>query len=107
MNDVLACAGAFFAGAFLFNAIPHLAAGLQGMPFPTPFSRPRGVGPSSPWVNVLWGMFNLIAGLILLTRHPVEVGANALFISACVGALALGSYTAVHFGRVRAQGTQP
>jgi hypothetical protein len=36
----------FFAGAFLCNAIPHLAAGTMGMPFPTPFARPRGIGNS-------------------------------------------------------------
>lgn len=33
----------FFAGVFLCNAVPHLAAGLQGQPFPTPFARPRGM----------------------------------------------------------------
>lgn len=38
----------FFAGAFLCNALPHLAAGLQGRPFPTPFATPHGVGDSPP-----------------------------------------------------------
>lgn len=45
----------FGAGLFLCNCLPHLAAGLQGQPFPSPFSKPRGVGNSSPLVNVLWG----------------------------------------------------
>ena len=34
----------FFAGAFLCNAIPHLVAGLQGQPFPSPFAKPPGRG---------------------------------------------------------------
>jgi len=56
----------FFTGALLCNALPHLAAGLQGRRFQTPFARPRGVGESSALVNVLWGFFNLLAGLALL-----------------------------------------
>jgi len=55
----------FFAGAILCNCIPHLTAGLQGVPFPTPFARPRGVGTSSPFANFLWGAFNLGAGLAI------------------------------------------
>ena len=42
----------FFAGAFLCNCIPHLAAGLQGRAFPTPFARLRGATRSSPLLNV-------------------------------------------------------
>ncbi len=30
----------FFAGAFLCNSLPHLACGLSGAPFPTPFAKP-------------------------------------------------------------------
>jgi hypothetical protein len=62
----------FFAGAFLCNCIPHLVAGLQGAPFPTPFAKPRGVGNSSPPVNFLWGSFNLPAGVALLSAPPVR-----------------------------------
>jgi hypothetical protein len=52
----------FFAGAFLCNCIPHLACGLRGETFPTPFANPRGKGPSAPIVNFLWGAFNLLVG---------------------------------------------
>ena len=41
-DDVIAYTAIFFTGAFLCNCIPHLCAGLQGMPFPTPFATPRG-----------------------------------------------------------------
>jgi hypothetical protein len=90
----------FFAGALLCNSLPHLAAGLQGRPFPTPFARPRGVGNSLPLVNVLWGMFNGVAGLVLLSLQPVPVGLNAPFIVVIAGALAIGVYLALHFGKI-------
>ena len=64
---------AFLAGAFLCNCVPHLTCGLRGEIFPTPFAKPRGKGPSSPLVNFLWGFFNLLVGLFLLSRHSVAV----------------------------------
>src|SRR5579864_8096686 len=94
----------FFAGVFLCNCIPHLGAGLQGMPFPTPFAKPRGIGKSSPLVNVLWGVFNLCVGLYLLSRQPVVIGPNAGFFVLIAVGLALGTYLSVHFGKVRANG---
>jgi hypothetical protein len=57
-----------FGGAFLTNAIPHLVSGVSGSPLQTPFSSPPGVGLSSSTVNVLWGMFNLIVGYVLVVR---------------------------------------
>lgn len=93
----------FLAGALFCNCIPHLAAGLHGSPFPTPFARPRGVGNSSPFVNFLWGAANLLAGLALLVRHPVVLGANLNCLAMAAGALLLGSYLSRHFGKVRAQ----
>ena len=58
----LAC---FFAGVFLANAIPHFVHGVSGDPFPSPFANPPGKGLSSPLVNVLWGLANLVVGYIL------------------------------------------
>lgn len=93
----------FFAGAFLCNAVPHLCAGLQGAPFPTPFATPRGVGDSPPLINFLWGALNLAVGLALLARHPVALGANLDCLALAVGALALGAPLSHHFGKVRAE----
>lgn len=90
----------FFAGAFLCNAIPHLVAGLQGKGFPSPFAKPHGVGFSSPVVNVLWGAFNLIAGLVLLQVAAISYGWNADFITMLAGGLAVGCFAALHFGKV-------
>ena len=90
----------FFAGAFLCNSLPHLAAGLQGRPFPSPFAKPRGVGLSSPLVNVLWGLFNVVVGLVLLSLQPVSIGLNAPFVVVIAGATAIGVYLALHFSKV-------
>jgi hypothetical protein len=91
----------FFAGVFLCNCIPHLNSGLQGRPFPTPFAKPRGVGNSSALINVLWGLFNLLVGLLLLVRHPLifitDLGL-AVFVA---GMLVIGVYLAIRFAKVR------
>lgn len=55
----------FFSGMFLANAVPHFVNGISGNPFPTPFANPPGQGLSSPFVNVLWGCFNLVVGYFL------------------------------------------
>jgi hypothetical protein len=91
----------FFAGVFLCNSVPHLVAGLMGMPFPTPFAKPRGVGNSSPLINFLWGMFNLLVGGWLWSLFPVRPGPFPGFVVLVLGALAIGIYLAVHFGKVR------
>ena len=62
---------AFFAGLFLANAVPHFVHGISGDPFPTPFAKPPGKGLSSPTVNVLWALLNLILGYILLRMGKV------------------------------------
>ena len=58
----------FFGGAFLVNAVPHFANGVSGRSFPTPFASPPGQGLSPAWVNVLWGLFNLLIGYLLVCR---------------------------------------
>jgi hypothetical protein len=91
----------FFAGAFLCNSLPHLAAGLRGEPFPSPFSSPPGKGDSAPLINFFWGLFNLLAGGYLLTTHPVTFGLNGDFLTLLAGVVALGGWISVHFGQVR------
>ena len=89
----------FFGGAFLANTIPHLVNGISGSPFQSPFASPSGVGLSSSTVNVLWGMFNLVIGYVLVvrvgrfdlrqTKHVVVLGLGILVI-AIMSALAFG-----------------
>jgi hypothetical protein len=58
----------FFGGAFLANFVPHFVNGVSGAPFQSPFASPPGEGLSSSTVNVLWGLFNLVIGYLLVAR---------------------------------------
>jgi drug/metabolite transporter (DMT)-like permease len=62
----------FFAGAFLTNAVPHFMNGISGNAFPTPFANPPGQGLSSPLTNVLWALFNMLAGYILFRAGRIN-----------------------------------
>ena len=61
----------FFAGMFIANIVPHFIHGISGEAFPTPFADPPGKGLSSPTVNVLWGLFNLIIGYVLFRTGKI------------------------------------
>ncbi len=76
----------FFGGAFLANAVPHFVFGIAGRPFQSPFATPRGEGLSSSTVNVLWSLFNLVVGYVLVLR----VGDFNLRDTADAAALGLG-----------------
>jgi hypothetical protein len=81
----------FFGGAFLVNMVPHFTNGVSGRQFPTPFASPPGQGLSPAWVNVLWGLFNLLIAYLLLgrvgsfsvrnTRHALVAGVGALLMA--------------------------
>ena len=81
----------FFGGAFLANALPHLGNVISGHAFRSPFASPPGVGLSSSTVNVLWGLFNLAVGYLLVSRvgsfelrktpHILILGAGILAMS--------------------------
>jgi hypothetical protein len=81
----------FLGGAFLANALPHLGNGISGHAFQSPFASPPGVGLSSSMVNVLWGLFNLSVGYLLVCRvgnfdlrktaHVLALGAGILIMS--------------------------
>lgn len=90
-----------FAGALLCNCIPHLVAGLQGTPFPTPFAKPRGIGHSPPLVNFAWGSGNLLLGLFLALRHLPPATPITGFLTLALGFLVVGTYLSMHFGKVR------
>src|SRR5579863_3539803 len=90
----------FFGGAFLSNAVPHFVSGVMGKPFQSPFAKPPGQGLSSSTVNVLWGFFNIAIFYLLVCRVGDFDMKNAADASAFgLGMLALGLFTARHFGR--------
>ncbi|HEV2692873.1 MAG TPA: hypothetical protein VG347_08240 [Verrucomicrobiae bacterium] len=93
--------GNFFAGLFLCNAIPHLASGLRGERFPTPFAKPHGVGLSSARVNFVWGFVNLVAGMVLWSVSGVVIGLNLGFGLFLAGFALIGVLMARHFEAVR------
>lgn len=69
----------FFAGVFLANVVPHFIYGISGDRFPTPFANPPGKGLSSPTVNVVWALFNLVVGYILFRVGKVSSGNDSAF----------------------------
>jgi hypothetical protein len=62
----------FFAGLFLTNTVPHFVHGISGDSFPTPFANPPGKGLSSPTVNVLWALANLLIGYLLFRAGKIS-----------------------------------
>jgi len=89
----------FFGGMFLANALPHLGNGISGHAFQSPFAQPPGVGLSSAVVNVLWGLFNLAVGYLLVCRvgsFNLRRTLDVLVLGA--GALIMSLMLAKHFG---------
>ena len=81
----------FLGGVFLANSLPHFGNGISGHAFQSPFASPPGVGLSSSTINVLWGLFNLVIGYLLICRvgsfnlrktaHVLALGAGILVMS--------------------------
>ena len=91
----------FFGGAFLVNAVPHFVNGVSGNPFPSPFASPPGEGLSSPLVNVLWGVFNLIIGYLLVGRvGQFDLRRTHHVLIVAVGGLLMAWQLARAFGRL-------
>jgi hypothetical protein len=88
---------AFFAGAFLANAVPHFINGVSGNPFPTPFANPPGKGLSSPIVNVIWACFNMLAGYILLRVSKTTIKNNLAMLVLFLGILAISILSSIAF----------
>lgn len=75
----------FFAGVFFANMVPHFVHGISGNSFPTPFSKPRGIGLSSPTTNVVWGLFNGIVGYLLAKAGHLDMGQCQPVIAFIIG----------------------
>jgi hypothetical protein len=98
--DYIAC---FFAGMFLANVVPHFVHGISGDPFPTPFAHPPGKGLSSPTVNVVWALFNLVAGYILFRTGRVASGSDSALVVFFAGITAISTISSVRFRKKQAQ----
>jgi len=80
----------FFAGMFIANMVPHFIQGVSGQTFPTPFANPPGKGLSSPTMNVLWGLFNLIIGYVLFRAGKISNSKIWSVIIFFIGILLMG-----------------
>ena len=88
---------AFFAGAFLTNVIPHFVNGISGDPFPTPFADPPGKGLSSPLVNVLWALFNLVVGYLLYRASKMNAKTKAALVVFFIAMVLMSVNLSIHF----------
>lgn len=94
--DYIAC---FFAGMFFANFVPHFVHGISGDRFPTPFADPPGKGLSSPTVNVVWGLFNLMIGYILFRIGNVSSGDDLALAIFFAGIVAISTILSMHFAK--------
>jgi hypothetical protein len=94
----------FAAGAFIANGIPHFVNGVSGKRFQSPFASPPGVGESSPLVNVIWGLINLVVGWLLVTAvGDFTTGLSADMLVLMGGFTLMALVLAWYFGRLRNQ----
>jgi uncharacterized membrane protein len=93
----------FFAGMFLINVVPHFVHGISGDRFPTPFAHPPGKGLSSPTVNVVWALFNLVVGYILFRVGRVSSGRDSALAVFFAGVVAISIMLSVRFSKKQAQ----
>ncbi|HXP42512.1 MAG TPA: hypothetical protein VN833_19820 [Candidatus Acidoferrales bacterium] len=77
--------------------LPLLVHGISGNRFPTPFAHPPGKGLSSPTVNVVWALINLVAGYILFRVGNVSSGGNSAVVTFFAGIVVISTMLSVHF----------
>jgi hypothetical protein len=98
--DYIAC---FFAGMLLANVVPHFVHGISGDRFPTPFAHPPGKGLSSPTVNVVWALSNLVVGYILFRVGKVSSGGDLALLVFFAGILAISVISSLRFAKRQAR----
>ena len=95
--------GCFFAGMFLTNVVPHFVHGVSGDRFPTPFANPRGKGLSSPTLNVVWALFNLLMGYLLFRFGRVWSEGDLALAIFFAGIVAISIMMSVRFAEKQAK----
>ena len=93
----------FFAGLFLTNVVPHFVYGISGGRFPTPFAHPPGKGLSSPTVNVVWALFNLLVGYILFRAGKALSGNDSALVVFFAGIVAISIPLSVRFSKKQSE----
>ena len=90
----------FFAGIFLANVVPHFIHGISGEVFPTPFAHPSGKGMSSPTVNVLWALLNLVIGYILFRAGKISTTSKWKLLVFFIGILCISVMLSLAFANI-------
>jgi hypothetical protein len=93
----------FFAGAFLANVVPHFVYGISGDRFPTPFAKPPGKGLSSPTVNVIWALANLVVGYLLFRAGKIASGDNLALVIFFAGIATMSVFASQRFAGKQAE----
>ena len=88
---------AFLAGLFLANLVPHFVHGISGNGFPTPFAKPPGKGLSSPTVNVVWALSNLIVGFLFFRAARLSIDDTPALLLFFAGIAAISVPLSLHF----------
>ena len=87
----------FFAGMFIANTVPHFIHGISGDTFPTPFANPPGKGPSSPTINVLWGLLNLVFGYLLYRGGKISNSNKCSIVVFFIGIVVMSVMLSIAF----------
>jgi hypothetical protein len=87
---------------FFANVVPHFVHGISGDRFPTPFADPPGKGLSSPTVNVVWALFNLVVGYVLFRVGKVSSGGDWALVVFFAGIAAISTQMSAHFSKKHA-----
>jgi hypothetical protein len=88
---------------FLTNVVPHFVHGVSGDRFPTPFANPRGKGLSSPTLNVLWALFNLVVGYLLVRVGKLSSGGDLALVIFLAGIVAISIMMSLQFREKQTQ----
>jgi hypothetical protein len=94
--NYIAC---FFAGIFLANVVPHFVHGISDDRFPTPFAHPHGRALSSPTVNVVWALINLMVGYVRFRIGKVLSGDILALVIVFSGVVAISTILSVRFAK--------
>ena len=88
---------------FLANVVPHFVHGISGDRFPTPFAHPSEKGLSSPTVNVVWALFNLMVGYNLFRVGKVSSGDDSALVVFFAGIVAISALLSLRFAKKQAK----
>src|SRR5450631_3180344 len=87
----------FFTGGFLANFVPHFVNGISGNRFPTPFSKPHGKGLSSPTLNVVWALINLLLSFFLFRFARISIENHLSMIIFFTGIATMSIFSSMQF----------